>query len=163
MSVEYRTFTGNIVQVYEKRTVGKDNRSVINFNVAVTGRQKNRETGQWEDAPTRFHRCVAWNRLADNVEKSFNPGDRVIVHGRVEMNEYEDKDGEKRESEQIVAEFTGHSLEFWPAHSERDPSRKKGSNSSQSNTSGGSRKAASKPAAQEDILNEAEEDDLLSF
>lgn len=161
---DYAVFAGNIGEIYEKRNVGNDNRSVVDFTVATTRRRKNRKTDEWEDAPTRWRRVTAWNRLADNLVESFNKGDRIMVFGRVEMQDgYEDKDGNQRDPrEQITAEDLGHSIQRWPAKTERDPQRNNNSNGGNKNNNSNKKKPAAKQESNDDdLLND--DDGLLDF
>lgn len=113
------TVIGNVGRVYDLRKVGRNNSSVINFSIAVTPRTRN-ESGDWSDGETSWYDCSAWNKLAENIEKSFRPGDRVWVKGRVETSKKDDRTFVK-----IVAEHAGLDLIFDAAHSEREG--KKGS------------------------------------
>ena len=80
-----QTIVGNVGNVYELRRVGQDKRAVIDFSVAVTPRSYNPDSKEWQDGETTWVSCTAWDRLAENIEKSFGKGKstRVIVKGRV--------------------------------------------------------------------------------
>lgn len=156
---DYAVFAGNIGAIYEMRRVGKDQNAVVDFTVATTRRK--RVDGEWTDAPPRWRRVTVWNRLAENFVESFEKGDRVMVVGNVEMqDEWTDKDGNVREPrEQIIAVDVGHSVQRWPAKSERDPSK----NRSYDNGGGGNSQRNSAPnKTSNDPLDDAE-GDLLSF
>lgn len=75
-----QTIIGNVGAIYEIRRVGKDNKAVIEFSVAITHRY--RDGNDWKDGETTWVNVTAWERLAENVEKSLRKGDRVIVKGR---------------------------------------------------------------------------------
>ena len=53
---------------------------------------------------TDFVDCVLWDGVARNTAEYCNKGDIVGVKGRIQTNNYETEDGEKRKSYQIVAE-----------------------------------------------------------
>ena len=75
----HQTLVGTVGRIYELRTVGKDNREVIDFSVAVTDRK--RDGDDWVDGETYWMTVTAWNRLAKNIAESLRAGDRVIVDG----------------------------------------------------------------------------------
>ena len=56
------------------------------------------------DAGTDFINCVAWNNTATFVDKYFSKGDSAIVSGRLNMRDWEDKNGNKRVSAEVVAD-----------------------------------------------------------
>lgn len=72
--------------------------AVAKFSVAVD-RQKNSQTGEKK---TDFFRCNAWRQTAEFVEKYVQKGRLVAVDGRIELNEYTDKEGQKKFSTDIV-------------------------------------------------------------
>lgn len=110
-----QTIVGTIGNVYELRTVGRENRKVIDFSVAVT--RKKKEGDEWKDRDTYWVNVTAWGTLAENIEKSFKQGDRVIVVGYTDMKPgYTTENGDERPAKPIVvAEFAGHDLTY--AHS----------------------------------------------
>lgn len=154
-----QTVVGNIGNVYEPRTVGKDNRSVIDFSVAVTPRVRNAQ-GEWEDGDTTWVNCTAWDRLADNIEGSFatgkgdsrqvKKGDRVIVIGKVRTKpEYTKDDGTVIPArEYISVDYIGIELGFVAAHSERGEGGRGGASSN--GPARASKPAAKKPAAKKE-------------
>lgn len=140
---------GTIGKVYELRTVGSDNRSVIEFSVAVTPRKK--QGDDWIDEPTVWTNVVAWGRLADNIHKSFKSGDRVFVKGYEKMKEeytYNDREtGEEKTAQakvQLIAEFAGHELSYAPSTQHRE---NKNNNDSNSNSRPAAKTAPAKKAA----------------
>lgn len=56
------------------------------------------------DAGTDFINCVAWNATATFVDKYFEKGSAAIVSGRLQMRDWEDSNGNKRISAEVVAE-----------------------------------------------------------
>lgn len=56
------------------------------------------------DAGTDFINCVAWNNTAVFVGKYFSKGSQAVVDGRLQMRDWEDKDGHKRTSAEVVAD-----------------------------------------------------------
>lgn len=147
---------GTVGNIYEPRTVGKENRTVVDFSVAVTPRKRNLE-GEWEDGETYWVNCTAWQRLAENIVATWKKGDRVFVYGRTEMKPgYTDKEGVERPGRPIVtADFAGHDNNFYPSTQNRE---KTGGGAS----TGPSRPApqASRPAAKAPVAPAPANDDL---
>jgi len=80
--------------------------SVCSFTVAVDRRFK----GQNEERQTDFIRCVAWRQSAEFLARYFRKGSMVAVTGSIQVRSYEDKNGNKREAVELVADqisFTG--------------------------------------------------------
>ena len=80
--------------------------SVCSFTVAVDRRFK----GQNEERQTDFIRCVAWRQSAEFLARYFKKGSMVAVTGSIQVRNYEDKNGNKREAVELVADqisFTG--------------------------------------------------------
>lgn len=154
-----KTIVGNVGSVYEKRTVGAENRSVIDFTVAVTPRE--RDGNDWKDGTTSWNNVTVWSKLADNVAASLRSGDRVIVHGREETKApYEKKDGTmSQERVVIVADFVGLELGMHSASSDRVPGAKGGSAPKTAATTTAKKKAA--PATE--ALDTFDADDDLGF
>ena len=50
---------------------------------------------------TDFIDCVAWRNTAEFIQKYFNKGSPIIVEGRIETRQYEDKQGNKRKSFEV--------------------------------------------------------------
>jgi single-strand DNA-binding protein len=74
---------------------------VVNFSVAVNERWKNR-AGESQERTT-WLRVVAFNGLGSVCAEYLKRGDGVFVEGRLQIREYEDKDGNPRTSVEVVA------------------------------------------------------------
>lgn len=77
----------------------------VRFSVADT-REYNGEK------ETTWHRCVAWGKTAENIASAFSKGQRVIVSGRYKMDEYTDKNNEKKVNFELLVDDCGHSIRF---------------------------------------------------
>ena len=80
--------------------------TVCSFTVAVDRRFK----GKNEERQADFIRCVAWRERAEFLSRYFHKGSMVAVTGSIQVRQYEDKNGNKREAVEIVADridFTG--------------------------------------------------------
>ena len=75
--------------------------AVAKFTIAVDRQFKNPQTGERK---TDFFRCNAWRQKAEFVSNYVQKGRLVAVDGRIELNEYTDKDGQKRFSTDVVCE-----------------------------------------------------------
>lgn len=53
---------------------------------------------------TYFFDCVAWNNLAEAVAKNVGKGSLIGVSGQLTQSTYEDKNGNKRNSVQILVQ-----------------------------------------------------------
>lgn len=144
-----QTVIGNIGNVYELRRVGKDNRAVVDFSVAVTPRV--REGDEWKDGETTWVSCTAWDRLAENIAASFKDnqgnvkkGDRVIVLGKVKTKpEFTKDDGTVIPAREYVSvDYIGIELGFAPAHSDRQIRANGGSSNDSSSRPAPEKKAA---------------------
>ena len=77
-----------------------NNNSVTSFTLAV-----NRSfVRQGEQPQTDFIDIVAWGKTAEFVSRYFVKGQLVAVAGRIQTRMWEDKQGNKRKSVEVVAE-----------------------------------------------------------
>jgi single-strand DNA-binding protein len=95
--------TGNLTRDPELRTLSSSGNSVCSLRIACNGRRKNQETQQWEDQPNYFDVTV-WGAQGENCAKFLTKGRPVAIDGRLQWREWTDKDGNKRQSVDIVAE-----------------------------------------------------------
>jgi single-strand DNA-binding protein len=100
-------------------------RAVSNFSIAVNEREKNEETGEWEDTDPQFHRVTVWGEQAQRVAECFRRGDRVVAVGYFQDRTWTDKEGEERVTEEFTAKEIGPSLLFRDAEIKR-PTRTSG-------------------------------------
>ena len=75
--------------------------AVANFNIAVSEKWKNRDGEKQEH--TEWVRCVAWKRLAEICGEYLDKGSSVWISGKLQTRSWEDKDGNKRYTTEIVA------------------------------------------------------------
>ena len=83
-----------------RRTQGSDPAAVASFGLAVDRDYKNKDGNKITD----FFDIVAWRKKAEFVSKYFRKGQLVYVDGRLQLDKWEDKDGNKRKTYRIVAE-----------------------------------------------------------
>ena len=76
-------------------------RAVCNFSLATSER--------WRDSAgdpverTDWHRIVAWGKTAELCKEYLSKGRAVLVEGRLQSREWEDKEGAKRTTVEVVA------------------------------------------------------------
>ncbi len=92
---------GNVVRDPEVRFTAQ-NTAVANFSIA-TNRSWNDTNGQTQEE-TEFSRVVVWGKLAEIVGQIIQKGRKVFVEGRLRTREWETKEGQKRQTTEIVAE-----------------------------------------------------------
>jgi len=74
--------------------------SVCSFRIAVQRRYKPKEGEQVTD----FIDVVAWRTTADFIVKYFKKGNQILVCGTLQSRNWQDKDGNKRYSVEVIAE-----------------------------------------------------------
>lgn len=74
---------------------------VVQFSLA-TSEAVRTDDGKWEERP-EWHRVVAFERLAENCAKFLGKGSQVYIEGRLRTRQWEDTQGVKRYSTEIVA------------------------------------------------------------
>ena len=74
---------------------------VSRFSIATTRRIKDNSTGDWKDE-TDWNNVVLWRN--EGVAQYLTKGKQVYVEGRLQTRSYDDKDGNKRYSTEVVAE-----------------------------------------------------------
>jgi single-strand DNA-binding protein len=77
--------------------------AVCDLRIAVNGRRKDNESGQWVDKPNYFNVKV-WGVQGENAAKWLSRGRPVAVDGRLDWREWQDKEGNKRQSVDIIAD-----------------------------------------------------------
>jgi single-strand DNA-binding protein len=75
---------------------------VANFNIATT-EQWTSKTGERNER-TEWHRIVCWARLAEICSEYLTKGRQVYVEGRIQTRQWEDRDGNKRYTTEVVAQ-----------------------------------------------------------
>lgn len=97
-------FIGNIVNDPEMRTT-PGGQNVTSFRIATNRRWKNQATGEMQE-DSQFHSIVAWGKLAEICSQYMKKGMRVYVEGRLTHRSWDDQQGQKRYSTEVVAENT---------------------------------------------------------
>ena len=76
--------------------------TVANFRIATSENRVNRASGE-KTTTTEWHRIVAFGRLAEICGEYLNKGKQVYIEGRLRTRAWEDKEGNKRSTTEIVA------------------------------------------------------------
>ncbi len=75
--------------------------AVANFSVATDESYKDRN-GERQKR-TEWHKIVVWGRQAEIAQQYLKKGSLVFIEGRIQSREWQDKEGQKRTSFEIVA------------------------------------------------------------
>jgi len=78
----------------------KSGTSVCNFGLAVTERFQS--SGEWKEK-THFVDCKMFGPAAEYASKKFKKGYCVLVEGKLDMEEWQDKEGKRRNRMTIIA------------------------------------------------------------
>lgn len=76
-----------------------DNLAIARYSLAV-----NRRFKRQGEAEADFIDCVAFGKAAEFAEKYFRKGQLVAVVGRLQIRDWQDKDGNRRRSAEVVIE-----------------------------------------------------------
>lgn len=78
--------------------------TVASFPLATSESFRDKNSGEKREQ-TEWHNIVMWRNLAESVEKSeLKKGDKVYLEGKIRKREWQDKDGNKRSTVEIVAD-----------------------------------------------------------
>lgn len=75
---------------------------VANFTLATNERWRDKD-GQNQER-TEWHRIVVWGKQAENCAQYLQKGRSCYIEGRLQTREWEDKEGNKRQTTEIVAQ-----------------------------------------------------------
>jgi len=81
--------------------INKENGKKISSLVLAVQRTYKNSDGIYE---ADFIRCTLWNAVASSTSEYCHKGDIVGIKGRIQVNSYEDKDGTKKYSTEVIAE-----------------------------------------------------------
>jgi single-strand DNA-binding protein len=100
---------GSINKVILIGRLGKDpemrftqtGRAVTSFTMATSDYWMDQNNERQER--TEWHRIVAWAKLAETCAKILSKGKLVYIEGRIQTRAWDDKDGNKRYTTEIIA------------------------------------------------------------
>lgn len=91
---------GRLTNDPELRQTGSG-KSVANFSIATN--QYWSKDGEKKES-TEFHNIVVWGKTADTVDSYLSKGQQVAIEGRLQTRTWEDNNGSKRRTTEIVAD-----------------------------------------------------------
>ena len=100
-SVNKVILIGNLGRDPELRYT-QSGQAVANFTLATSERFANKSGEQQER--TEWHRIVAWGKTGELCAQYLSKGRSVYIEGRLQTREWEDKEGQKRSTTEIVAQ-----------------------------------------------------------
>jgi single-strand DNA-binding protein len=100
MSVNKVILVGRLGRDPETRYTG-GGQAVANFSIATdeTYKDKNGE----RQKRTEWHKIVVWGKQAEIAQQYLKKGSLIFIEGRIQSREWQDKEGQKRTSFEIVA------------------------------------------------------------
>ena len=78
-----------------------DGAPVANFSLATSDFWTDKSGTRQER--TEWHNIVAWNKLADLSKRYLAKGRQVYIEGRLRTREWDDRDGNKRRTVEVIA------------------------------------------------------------
>lgn len=93
------TFTGRLGSDIELKCT-QSGASVCSFSIAVERRKGKDE----ESATVDWIDCVAWRSTAEYLSTYYGKGRKIGVSGRLQTRIWEDKNGQKRKSVELIVE-----------------------------------------------------------
>ena len=100
MSVDKVILVGRLGRDPETRYTG-GGQAVANFSVATDETYKDRN-GERQKR-TEWHKIVVWGKQAEIAQQYLKKGSLIFIEGRIQSREWQDKEGQKRTSFEIVA------------------------------------------------------------
>jgi single-strand DNA-binding protein len=77
--------------------------SVAKFTLATNRSIKDKESGEWKEE-TDWHNIVAWGKTGEVCAQYLKKGNQTFIEGRIQNRTWEDREGKKRYSTDIIAE-----------------------------------------------------------
>jgi single-strand DNA-binding protein len=100
MSVNKVILVGRLGRDPETRYTG-GGQAVANFSIATDETYKDRN-GERQKR-TEWHKIVVWGKQAEIAQQYLKKGSLLFLEGRIQSREWQDKEGQKRTSFEIVA------------------------------------------------------------
>jgi single-strand DNA-binding protein len=77
--------------------------AVANFPLATSEEWKDKNTGEKQEK-TEWHKIVAWRRLGEICGEYLHKGSQIYIEGKLQTRAWEDRDGNKRYTTEVVAQ-----------------------------------------------------------
>lgn len=78
------------------------NQAVADLRLATSRKWRNKNNEMQED--TQWHRVVVWGKQAEQCKEYLAKGRQVFIEGRLQTRQWEDRDGNKRYTTEVVAQ-----------------------------------------------------------
>ena len=105
-------FEGRMKAKPELQNTKETGRPVCTFTIAVQRNVSRRA----ENTPTDWFQCVAWDKVAENITRFFDKGDKIIVQGRMQTRNWDDIKGNTRTATELIV----REWEFGDAKKKKD-------------------------------------------
>ena len=99
--------------------------TVTNFSLATSEKWKGKDGEQREK--TEWHKIVTWRKVAEACRDYLSKGSQVYVEGKIVTEQWEDKEGNKRYTTKIDAQYVKfldskpkQESQHYPSHQEED-------------------------------------------
>lgn len=106
--------SGNLTRSPELKTT-PGGMAVLQMGIAVNGRRKNSQTGQWEDVPNYFDLTMFGNR-AQAVSQYLGKGTKVMVDGELRWRQWQDQNGNNRSKVEVIVNEIEFARSAQPRH-----------------------------------------------
>ena len=100
MAINKVMLSGNITSEPELKQ-GKSGLPILAFGIAVNDRIKRGDN--WEDKPNFFD-CYMFGDRAAKIKQYLSKGSKVVIEGKLNWHQWEDKQGNKRSSIDVKVE-----------------------------------------------------------
>lgn len=99
-SINRVVLLGNLTK--DPEAVGNSDSPICKMRIAVNDRVK-ADDGSWQDRPNFFN-LTAFGSTAEHCLKYLAKGRQIAVDGKLRQRQYEDRDGNKREAVEVIAQ-----------------------------------------------------------
>ena len=93
---------------------------VANLSIATSERWKDKNSGEQKEQ-VEWHRVVLFSRLAEIAEQYLKKGSKVFIEGKLQTRDWEDSEGKKRYTTEIIAREMSMLDSRQPADSSQQP------------------------------------------
>jgi len=102
MNLNKAEIIGNLTRDPVVKTIASGT-PLARFSVATNRIWKDYKSKKQRES-TEYHNVIAWGKLAEIIGKYLKKGGKVYVDGRLQSRSWEDKNKNKRQSTEIVAD-----------------------------------------------------------
>ena len=107
---------GRVATDIEMKTT-PSGQSVCAFSLATNRTWKGKDGQKQEES--QFHRIVLWQKLAEIASQFLTKGSLVLIEGRIQNRNWEDKNGVKRYTTEII----GETMQMGPRTGSSEPAK----------------------------------------